>query len=181
MSVYDDTISELQRENAALTAYAVHSRAVLDGIKRWTLVIESAVRNADPTNYEGVMAALTALQSFAAEHGPVEAVFPNPLPEQAAFEAWWNGDDRPNLFGIAPVRIAAVGFAAGRNSLNAIGVDRPQLGMDELVAQADDIMRDVLRYRWLREHWDEVTGFTWRASGAPGLDRFIDESKGTNP
>lgn len=73
---------DAEAENKRVVEYAVHSRAVLDGIKRWTLVIESAVRNADPTNYEGVMAALTALQSFAAEHGPVEAVFPNPLTER---------------------------------------------------------------------------------------------------
>jgi hypothetical protein len=37
--------------------------------------------------------------------------------------------------------------------------------------------QDAARYRWVREHWDEVTGFTWKASGAAGLDHFVDEHR----
>lgn len=42
------------------------------------------------------------------------------------------------------------------------------------------LQQDALRYRWLRENWDHVTGFTWRGSGAEGLDHFVDVSAGIN-
>lgn len=37
------------------------------------------------------------------------------------------------------------------------------------------------RYLWLREHWDAITGITWRGPCGPKLDAYIDAAIGIGP
>lgn len=46
--------------------------------------------------------------------------------------------------------------------------------------EVHDTLIDAERYRWLKEHWDEVTGFTWR-DPANALDGWVDEKRGAVP
>jgi len=45
---------------------------------------------------------------------------------------------------------------------------------------ARDLAKDAHRYRWLREHWAEMTGLDWREPRAEKLDAHIDAARAAN-
>ncbi len=48
---------------------------------------------------------------------------------------------------------------------------------ETLMEKAEQLGKDAARYRWLREHWDQMTGNTWREPIGPKLDAAIDAAR----